>query len=126
MENGSILSRFLAKIPIELHIPGYQFCGPNSQVAKRLALGRRGMNPLDSACLRHDLAYDKYKDLKNGHKADKLLVEFAKKRLVSRESTFNEKLAYAIAASTIGLKRKVGVSTEKNIDPGGKRIDLYF
>jgi len=32
--------------PVELYIPGYQFCGPSTHLEKRLARGDRGINPL--------------------------------------------------------------------------------
>ncbi|KYN10235.1 hypothetical protein ALC57_17633, partial [Trachymyrmex cornetzi] len=38
----------------ELHIPGYQFCGPGTRLEKRLARGDRDINPLDAACREHE------------------------------------------------------------------------
>jgi len=41
----------------ELHIPGYQFCGPGTRVQERIGMGQRGINELDNACMHHDIAY---------------------------------------------------------------------
>ena len=47
----------LSNLPAELHIPGYQFCGPGTKLAERLSRGDSGINPLDSACKEHDIVY---------------------------------------------------------------------
>lgn len=39
----------------ERHFPGYNFCGPGTDVARRLREGVKPINELDRACLMHDL-----------------------------------------------------------------------
>ena len=39
----------------ERHLPGYNFCGPGTDVARRLREGVEPVNELDRACLMHDL-----------------------------------------------------------------------
>jgi len=39
----------------ERHIPGYNFCGPGTNVHRRLREGVEPINELDRACLMHDL-----------------------------------------------------------------------
>ena len=39
----------------EKHFPGYNFAGPGTNVAKRLADGVEPVNEIDAACLDHDL-----------------------------------------------------------------------
>ncbi|XP_072757719.1 uncharacterized protein [Anoplolepis gracilipes] len=51
-----LLNRAINALPIELHIPGYQFCDPGTRLEKRLARGDRGINPLDAACREHDIS----------------------------------------------------------------------
>ena len=58
-------------IPFELHVPGCQYCGPGTNLEKRLACGDEGINPLDAACKNHDIAYRDHKDLEKRHAADK-------------------------------------------------------
>ena len=62
-------------LPVESHIPGYQFCGPSTHLEKRLARGDRGINPLNAACREHDIAYSRSKDLTKRHVADKILAK---------------------------------------------------
>jgi hypothetical protein len=52
-----ILNILINNLPFEAHIPGYQWCGPGTNKAKRLARGDKGVNLLDAACKSHDLAY---------------------------------------------------------------------
>jgi hypothetical protein len=40
----------------------YSFCGPFTKINKRLAEGYKGVNDLDKACIKHDIAYGKNKD----------------------------------------------------------------
>lgn len=39
----------------EKHFPGMNFCGPGTNVTKRLADGVKPMDRLDACCLKHDL-----------------------------------------------------------------------
>jgi hypothetical protein len=45
------------KINSEKHLPGYNFCGPGTQVAERLERGDLGVNDLDNGCRVHDVEY---------------------------------------------------------------------
>ncbi|XP_071055111.1 uncharacterized protein [Onthophagus taurus] len=92
----------------ELHLPGYQFCGPGTNLMKRLARGDPGINKLDRACKRHDLAYTQYTDLHNRHKADKVLAEEAWKRVLAKDSSFGEKANAWFVTNAMKVKRKLG------------------
>ena len=81
---GSLLNRAVNAVPFELHIPGYQFCGPDTRLTKRLARGDAGINPLDAACREHDTAYSPSNGLTDRHAADNILVEKARKPRVIR------------------------------------------
>lgn len=61
-EGRGVINRLINKLRIELHIPGYQYCGPGTKLAKRLARGDSGINPLDEACKQHDIAYSKNRE----------------------------------------------------------------
>tara|TARA_B110000046_G_scaffold185925_1_gene230451 strand:- start:3088 stop:3981 length:894 start_codon:yes stop_codon:yes gene_type:complete len=50
------------KISNEKHIPGYNFCGPGTQVEDRLKRGDLGINDLDNACRVHDVEYQLHVD----------------------------------------------------------------
>src|SRR5258705_1519397 len=87
---GNVLNKLIDKLPIELHIPNYNFCGPGTKLEKRLARGDQGVNELDEACKKHDMAYaDESVDRRV---ADKILADKAW-QLVKRPD--------------IGLKQKI-------------------
>ena len=74
IRGSGLLNRAINALPIELHIPGYQFCGPGTHLETRLARGDRGINPLDAACRDHDIAYSRSNDLGERHVADNILA----------------------------------------------------
>ena len=70
-----LVNSIINKLPIELHIPGYRYCGPGTKLKERLIRGYSGINPLDAACKEHDIAYSKNRDnLGTRHAADKILT----------------------------------------------------
>ncbi|KYN11797.1 hypothetical protein ALC57_16044 [Trachymyrmex cornetzi] len=66
-----LLNKTINALPFEVHIPGYQFCGPGTRLVKRLARGDRGINRLDAACREHDIAYSRSNHLTDRHIADR-------------------------------------------------------
>ena len=56
-----IVNSVINKLPFELHIPGYNFCGPGTKLEKRLAREDLGINQLDEACRTHDISYSEHK-----------------------------------------------------------------
>ena len=42
----------------EKHLPGYNFCGPGTNVSRRLRSGVKPINKLDAAALQHDIAVE--------------------------------------------------------------------
>ena len=130
---SGIVNNILNKLPVELHIPGYQFCGPGTNLKKRLARGDSGINPLDSACKEHDMAYfQNPEDVDKRNLADKILAEKAWERVMAKDSNFGEKsAAYAItnimkAKSKLGMgikKRKIHFKTVLNAAKRGMKTD---
>lgn len=105
--NG-LVNSIINKVPIEMHLPGYQYCGMGTKVAKRLARGQSGINPLDSACRDHDIAYTKHTNGKERLKADRQLLGASLKRIKSGDASFGEKAA-AVGVSA-AMKAKIGLS----------------
>lgn len=95
------------KLP-EIHIPGYQYCGPGTQLDKRLARGDPGINKLDQACKRHDIAYSKLQNSKERRAADKVLVSQAFPRVYSNDAKLGERAAALLVSSLMGVK--IGLS----------------
>ncbi|KYM96670.1 hypothetical protein ALC62_12666 [Cyphomyrmex costatus] len=116
-----------SSLPFELHIPGYQFCGPGTRLEKRLARGDRGINPLDTACREHDVAYSHNNGLTERHTADNILAEKARKRITARNSSLTERAAATAVWAAMKAKTKMGMGLKtkkrksKRIFPIAKR-----
>ena len=104
-----LLNHAINALPIEFHIPGYQFCGPGTRLEKRLARGDRGINPLDAACREHDIAYSRSNDLSERHAADRILAAKARTRIVAKDSTLGERAAAATVWAAMKAKTKLGM-----------------
>lgn len=103
-----LLNSAINSLPFELHIPGYQYCGPGTKLEKRLARGDLGINPLDAACRVHDIAYSKHRDGPERTKADRALSSAAWNRVVSKDAGIGERTAaLAVAAA---MKAKIGAA----------------
>jgi hypothetical protein len=55
----------------------YNYCGSGTKLNKRLKEGYKGINDLDKACYKHDLAYDEYGDTENRNIIDNELAREA-------------------------------------------------
>lgn len=109
IRGSGLLNRAINALPIELHIPGYQFCGPGTHLETRLARGDRGINPLDAACRDHDIAYSRSNDLGERHVADNILAAKARKRITARDSTLGERAAATTVWAAMKAKTKFGM-----------------
>lgn len=108
-----LLNTAITKLPLELHLPGYRFCGPGTRLQKRLARGDQGINPLDESCKQHDIVYDQFSDLENRHKADRILAAKAFERLSSSNASLGEKVAALAIGSAMKAKVKLGMGRRK-------------
>ncbi|OXU16651.1 hypothetical protein TSAR_013133 [Trichomalopsis sarcophagae] len=102
-----LVNTLINKLPIELHVPGYQYCGPFTKLIKRLARGDSGINPLDTACKEHDIAY---------------LAEKTWQKVKSRNAGLKEKATAFAIANTMKLKSKLGLGVgREGVGGGGRR-----
>lgn len=108
MHGGGLVNSLINNLPFELHLPGYNYCGPGTKLVKRLARGDKGINILDNACMHHDIAYTKFSDLENRHKADLDLLNMAKQRLRSKDAKRGEKIASWLVNKVMKTKLKIG------------------
>lgn len=97
------IDRILERLP-EIHIKGYNYCGPNTKLDRRLACGVVGINELDCACKEHDIAYTESSNLEWRCIADKKLVLKAIKRIYAKDSRFGERIAALIISGLISIK----------------------
>jgi Phospholipase A2-like domain len=103
------LNSLINKIPIEMHIPGYQYCGPGTKLDKRVARGDPGINELDRACKLHDIHYAKYSSTTDRYPADKELADVAGKVMRDKNSKFKDKLVASLVKTVMNTKMKLGM-----------------
>lgn len=108
MKGKGLLNSAINHLPFELHLPGYNYCGPGTKLRERLLRGDKGINLLDNACKQHDIAYDKYSNLADRHCADLELYKMAKQRLKSKNARTGEKLASWLVSKVMKSKLKAG------------------
>lgn len=108
MKGRGLLNSLINNLPFELHLPGYNYCGPGTKLHKRLHRGDKGINELDKACMHHDIAYDIHSNLSDRHKADLALYKMAKKRVKSQNASTGEKLASWLVGKVMKSKIKSG------------------
>lgn len=114
-QGKGLFSKIITSLPFELHIPGYQYCGPSTKLQKRLLRGDKGINPLDAACRVHDIAYTENKDIKKLHQADKELAERAWERVLAKDSSLGEKISSYFVTNAMKAKVKLGMGMKKRI-----------
>ena len=93
----TLINRAMDVLPVELHLPGYRFCGQGARVEERLARGERGINELDEACREHDIAYATYKNNERRRAADLVLAGKTWARVKALKSSEGFELAYALS-----------------------------
>lgn len=118
---GGFVNSLINKLPFELHLPTYQYCGPGTKLQKRLARGDAGINPLDAACKVHDIAYEKNKDLTARHKADYELEQRAWERVKSKDAGLREKADAWLVTNIMKAKRHFGMGCKSEITNGDKK-----
>lgn len=108
-----LMDRLIDKLPVELHIPGYKYCGPGTKLAKRLARNDKPINKTDELCQKHDKLYAEFKDSATRNQADKELASATLKRASAKDASVGEKLAALGIAGVMTAKRKLGMGLKK-------------
>lgn len=102
-QSPSFINQLIEKLP-EIHIRGYSYCGPNTNLDIRLAQGEAGVNVLDCACKEHDIVYAECHDPEMRYIADKILVLKAIRRVIAKDARIGERFSALIVSSFISLK----------------------
>jgi len=103
------INSIINKLPIELHVPGYQYCGPGTKLEQRLNRGDSGINRLDKSCKQHDIHYEKFKTASERHPADRELANIANQVIQDSNSKLKEKLVARLVKATMNTKVKLGL-----------------
>lgn len=118
----SFLDTLIDLLPFEMHVPGYKFCGPGTNLSKRMKQGDKGINPMDEACREHDIAYnDKNTDRRQ---ADRKLAEKAFSRMLAGETPPDERTVAMMTACCMVSKitfEKFFKRIKKAINLSGKK-----
>lgn len=99
-----LLDKIIDRLPFEMHLPKYQYCGPGTKLAERLARGDKGINKLDELCKEHDIAYATYKNSDERYVADKKLGSEAIKRVFSKDAKLGERAASLLVSAAMKAK----------------------
>lgn len=113
IQGSGVINSLINKLPVELHLPGYQYCGPGTKLEKRLQRGDSGINDLDRSCRSHDIAYSKSSNIQDRHKADYELEQRAWERVKSKDANIKEKAAAWAIVNTMKVKRKMGMGVNQ-------------
>src|SRR6266853_6878481 len=101
----------------ELHLPGYNFCGPFTRLDKRLDSNdvpyewSKPINKIDEISMMHDLTYRDYNSAKGRQVADQIMLD-ALDNLNDDELTTREKLDRRIVRPLILARKFVGFGLE--------------
>src|SRR5436190_3012793 len=83
-----ILNTIIDNLPISLHVPGYNYCGPGTKLR-----GQPAVNKLDEYCKQHDVFYSKNTNTAARNKADLVLADQAWERVKSSDASIGERAA---------------------------------
>src|SRR6266853_5580572 len=101
----------------ELHLPGYNFCGPGTRLDKRLDENdvpyewSKPINKIDEISMMHDLTYRDYSSAKGRQVADQIMLD-ALDNLNGDELTTREKIDRRIVRPLIVARKFVGFGLE--------------
>lgn len=99
----------------------YSYCGPGTNVRKRLKEGYQGLNSLDKACKQHDINYLKHKTTKERNAADDLLAKKASEiALDDNEPDYVRKDA-RLVTGVMGMKSRFGMGLSKNVKMSSRK-----
>ena len=118
-EGGSLLNKIINNLPVEMHLPGYNFAWPGTKLNKRLNSDMtpkewsKPINHVDKAAYHHDLCY-----LKNNDTATRNSV-CDKNMLKELEGIYNpslrERMDRGLVSTLIGTKKRFGWGLEKKL-----------
>lgn len=111
-----LLNTGINNLPFEIHLPGYQYCGPGTKLNKRLSRGDLGINPLDVACKQHDIVYSHTDNIAARNQADLELANKAWERVKSKDAKLGERINAFLVTNIMKTKSKfgMGLKLQKN------------
>lgn len=108
------LNEVIDWLPFEMNVPGMNFCGPGTDVEKRLANGDHGINPVDEACKSHDIPYHKTKNPELRAEADRELTKNIMRYINKNDISGFKKFVYLNLATIMNMKTPLISEDEDN------------
>jgi len=87
----------------------YSFCGPFTKLRQRTAEGYKGVNPLDKACMSHDIAYSTHSDTQSRNKSDDVLAAQASQIVLDENTPDYEKKDAKLVNAIMAAKSRFGL-----------------
>lgn len=131
ISGSGILNNILKKVPeIHLGLPDgveseyvpngsfndtkkYSFCGPGTKVRERITEGYEGVNTLDEACKRHDIAYSENKSTKDRNFYDDILANEASAIATNQQEPEYVRKDARLVTGVMGAKSRFGMGLKK-------------
>lgn len=101
---GDIVNKAIDNLPMEVHVPGYNFLGPGTHLDTKLPLNTQPVNKLDGLARTHDIIYNKTTDTEERDKADKALARGAWEFVKSSDSNIEEKITGWLTTTAMNAK----------------------
>ena len=108
-QGKGILNTIIDRLPVSLHVPGYNYCGPGTKLR-----GQPAVNKLDEYCKQHDIFYSNNSDTAARNKADLVLADQAWERVKSLDAGIGERAAAYAIVNAMKAKAKLGMGLSLN------------
>jgi len=124
---GSLINKALNVLPLpEMHLKSavgsenvengsfnntgkYSYCGPFTKLSKRLSQGYKGINALDKACMKHDVAYAEHSDTSSRNYYDDILSAQAAEIALDQDTPAYEKQDAKTVNAIVATKSRFGL-----------------
>lgn len=87
----------------------YSYCGPFTKLRKRVKQGYKGINSLDKACMKHDIAYSAHADTDTRNYFDDVLSAEASKIALDDNAPEYEKQDAKLVNAIMASKSRFGL-----------------
>lgn len=111
---SNVVNKLIDLTPFEAHIPFYHWCGPGTNVSKRLKNEDLGINELDYHCRNHDLEYEKHKNSNERSAADAILEKKSREIYQSKNKGFYERASAFAVNKAMQAKRIIGSGSKQS------------
>ena len=126
---AGVINWVINHLPGEVHLYDkarkmkYEYCGPGTRLAMRLARGDPGINELDVACKAHDIWYRDNRTAESRHEGDLKLAEAAARVARDPNATKDEQEKANLVVAIMHGKKWLGAGL--SVQPHSSRRTFY-